>query len=101
VRTRGEEWRSGTPPGRKKDWNSMTTDDKTLWKTLQKYTPRKRWVALADIFAIVQRRTDLDTGDLERTNSRSGTPRWKSNIRRILHSKQRDGSIRGRKTQEE
>jgi hypothetical protein len=74
------------------------TDDRTLWKTLQKYIPRKQWVALTEILLIVQRRTMLDTDDLERAK-RSGTPRWKSNVRRILHSKLREGCVRARKQQ--
>jgi hypothetical protein len=75
------------------------TDDTTLWTTLRKYVPRKRWIAIADIFLIVQRRTILDTEDLGQTNSRSDVPRWKSNIRRILHSKRREGAVRARKRQ--
>jgi hypothetical protein len=74
------------------------TDDNALWKTLREYIPRMKWMALTEILLIVQRRTKLDTDDLERTR-RSGTPRWKSNVRRILHSKRREGSIRVRRHQ--
>jgi hypothetical protein len=75
------------------------TNDTTLWTTLQRHLPRRRWIAIADIFLIVQRRTQLDDEDLERISSRSSTPRWKSNVLRILHSKQREGTIAGRKSQ--
>jgi hypothetical protein len=74
------------------------TNDNALWKILQRYIPRKKWMALTEIFLIVQGRTRLDTEDLERTK-RSGKPHWKSNVSRILRSKQRDGSIRVRKHQ--
>jgi hypothetical protein len=76
------------------------TDDNTLWKTLQKYIPRKQWLALTEILVIVQRRTKLDTDDLELAK-RSGTPHWKSNVRRVLHSKLRQGWVRARKQKAE
>jgi hypothetical protein len=73
------------------------TDDRTLWTTLHKYLPRRAWIPIADIFLIVQRRVVLDAEDKERVNSRSLTPHWKSNVRRVLHFKQKDGTITGRK----
>jgi hypothetical protein len=75
------------------------TNDTTLWMTLQKHLPRRRWIAIADIFLIVQHRTRLDAEDMERKSTRSSTPRWKSNVLRILHTKQREGTIAGRKSQ--
>jgi len=73
------------------------TDDRTLWTTLHKYLPRRAWIPIADIFLIVQRRVVLDAEDMERVNSRSLTPRWKSNVRRVLRFKQKEGTLTGRK----
>jgi len=73
------------------------TDDRTLWVTLQKHLPRRVWIPIADIFLIVQRGVVLDAEDMERSNSRSLTPRWKSNVRRVLRFKQKEGTITGRK----
>ena len=72
------------------------TDDTTLWKTLQKSVPRERWVALSEIFLYVQEAMSLDSDDLKRANSRSGVPRWQANVRRILHAKHLEGTIRRR-----
>jgi hypothetical protein len=74
------------------------TNDSILWGTLHRHLPRKRWIPIADIFRIVQHRIPLDTEDLEHVNSHSKIIRWESNVRRILHSKRRDGTISARKS---
>lgn len=74
------------------------TDDGTLWMTLRKNIPRERWIPIADIFRVVQRSIVLDAEDLKCTNSRSGSLRWHSNVRRILYAKRRDGTVSGRKS---
>jgi hypothetical protein len=73
------------------------TDDRTLWATLHKHMPRRVWISIAEIFTIVQRRVLLDAEDMDCTASRSHTPRWKSNVRRVLRFKQKEGTLTGRK----
>jgi hypothetical protein len=72
------------------------TNDRTLWSTVDKYVPRGKWVAIADIFLIIQQRTLLDTEDLTRVRGRSGSPSWQSNVRKILHRKKREGALASR-----
>jgi len=74
------------------------TNDSILWTTLRRHIPRRRWIPITDIFRIVQHRIPLDDEDLARVSSHSEVPRWESNVRRILHSKQREGTLSGRKS---
>jgi hypothetical protein len=74
------------------------TNDSALWITLHEHLPRKTWVPITDIYTIVQHRIPLDEEDLESRNASSGSPCWKSNVRRVLHSKQREGTLLGRKS---
>jgi len=74
------------------------TNDATLWMTLHEHLPRSTWIPIADIYLIVQQRLHLDAEDMECLNMRSLSPRWKSNVRRVLYTKKRDGTISGRET---
>jgi len=74
------------------------TNDGALWIALHEHLPRKTWIALADIYMIVQHRILLDDDDLACVNSRSRRPRWKYNVCRVLHSKQREGTLLSRKS---
>jgi hypothetical protein len=75
------------------------TDNLTIWKALQRHIPKMRWVPLSEILATVQIQIHLDEEDLDRVRSRSGTPRWESNVRHLLWMKRQTGSIRGRESQ--
>ena len=72
------------------------TNDTTLWSTLDKYVPRGKWVAIADIFLIIQQCTLLDAEDLKRVGFHPGSPWWQSNVRRVLHRKKREGALASR-----
>ncbi len=72
------------------------TDAKTIWGILQRHLPKKTWIPLAEIFSTVEIHVALDDEDKARTGSRSGKPRWKSNVQRILRIQERAGTIRGR-----
>jgi len=74
------------------------TDDKALWTTLRRHLPRRTWIPIADIYDIVQNRVRLDAEDLDCRLSRSATPRWKFNVRRLLRSKHREGRLMRRMT---
>ncbi|HUI63429.1 MAG TPA: hypothetical protein VL126_01205 [Bacteroidota bacterium] len=75
------------------------TDNATIWKAMEMYLPKRTWIPLSDILATVQARIPLDQEDLERLGSRSGSPRWESNVRRVLRTKARTGNLRSRKSQ--
>lgn len=74
------------------------TNDMMLWSTLHEHLPRGKWIAITDIFLIIQQRTLFDAEDLKCVNSRSKAPWWKSNVRRILHNKLKEGTLCSRKT---
>jgi hypothetical protein len=73
------------------------TDNTTIWKALQKHLPKKRWISLEDILTTVHTRIFLDEEDLDRARSHSGTPRWETNVRRLLRMKTLMGSVRSRR----
>ena len=73
------------------------TDNAIIWDALQKFLPKRIWIPLPDILATVQARIRLDQEDLDRSGSRSGKPRWETNVRRLLRTKARAGSLRARK----
>ena len=75
------------------------TDNATIWKAMATYLPKKTWIPLSEILATVRARVPLDKEDLECRGSRSGPPRWESNVRRMLHTKTRTGILRSRKSQ--
>lgn len=58
---------------------------------LYEAAPRDRWLALADIYALVESRHDLDSEDLRPVSDRHPQPRWKRNVRAVLQDiKNRD-----------
>ncbi len=75
------------------------TDNTTIWNTLQKHVPKREWISLSEIFTVVQARILLDAEDLDRASSRSKTPRWEANVRRLLQLKVHTGFVRSRKKQ--
>jgi hypothetical protein len=75
------------------------TDNDTIWKAMEMYLPKRTWIPLSDILATVRARVPLDQEDLERRGSRSGSPLWESNVRRVLRTKARTGNLRTRKSQ--
>jgi hypothetical protein len=73
------------------------TDNATIWKSLQQHLPRRTWIPIARVFAAVEQYVALDGEDLK--YSRSERPRWKSNVRRLLRTKERAGRVRARESQ--
>ena len=72
------------------------TNDATLWATLRRHLPRKTWVPIGEIYVIIQRHVPLDDEDLGSRVSAPVSPRWKGNVRRLLRSKHRDGTLMSR-----
>lgn len=75
------------------------TNDTTLWATLRKHVPRRKWVSLQEIYQIVQRNVALDAEDLGCRSTHPASPRWKRNVRRLLHAKRHDGTLKSRVSQ--
>jgi len=76
------------------------TDNATIWKALGMYLPKRTWIPMSDILATVRARLPLDKEDLEPRGSRSGSPRWESNVRRVLRTKVGAGRLRMRKSKQ-
>jgi hypothetical protein len=73
------------------------TDDKTIWKALQEYLPKGRWIPLGEIFTTMRTRLRLDAEDLVRSSSRSPRQHWEVNVRRLLRLKMRTGGVHVRR----
>ena len=80
---------------RKEVW--AVTDNTTIWNMLQKHVPKRKWITLSEILTVVQARILLDAEDLGRASSRSRTPCWEANVRRLLRLKVHTGIVRSRK----
>jgi hypothetical protein len=72
------------------------TQDTILRETLTKHLPRRRWIPIADIYTIVERRMLLDAEDRTCSGSRRPDPRWHTNVRRILNRMRREGRLLSR-----
>jgi hypothetical protein len=73
------------------------TDDKTIWKALQEYLPKGRWIPLGEIFTTIRTRLLLDREDLVRSSSHSRRLHWEVNVRRLLRLKTRTGGVHVRR----
>lgn len=72
------------------------TQDSRLWDTIHRNLPRRQWVPIAEIYAIVEQRVLLDDEDRVCSGIRAPVPHWHRNVRRILYQKQREGTLMSR-----
>jgi len=72
------------------------TDNGTIWRTIRENLPKQTWVPIADIYRAVEVHTLLDAEDLDTSLSRSGIPRWRTNVRRVLLAKRDGGRVHTR-----
>lgn len=70
------------------------TPSNTLWATVQRHVPKRRWVSTGEILSIIESHSTFDHDDL--TLHSSNLPRWKLNVRRLLQQKKKDGTLKGR-----
>ncbi len=64
-----------------------------IWDCIRQHLPRKRWVSIGDIYALVQTRLRLDREDHEPQSPSSDIPKWKRNVRNVLQYRKRTGEI--------
>ncbi len=69
----------------------------TIWSILQSHVPKGQWVPLARIYGIVESHWTMTQEDLATRKAVSGVPAWKVRVRRVLESKIKEGSVRGRR----
>lgn len=64
-----------------------------IWDCIRAHLPRRRWVPLEDIYALVQARLHLDREDQEPQAPTSPIPKWKRNVRNVLQYRKGTGDI--------
>ena len=64
-----------------------------IWDCIRAHLPRRRWVPLEDIYALVQARLRLDREDQEPQAPTSPIPKWKRNVRNVLQYRKGTGDI--------
>ena len=73
------------------------TNNEILWKAMQENLPKRTWIPVGDIFAMVKQQLVLDDEDLASISRPSSSPRWKVNVRVLLRQKQESGTVRTRR----
>jgi DNA mismatch endonuclease (patch repair protein) len=63
------------------------------WRILDEYSPRGDWLSLAEIYEIIQSRTELDSADRSAMSERNRSPRWKRTVRNVLQRKKSVGAV--------
>jgi hypothetical protein len=64
-----------------------------IWDCIVSNLPKSRWVALNDIYTLIERNFNLDTEDYEWQSPSSEVPKWKRNVRNVLQYRKRTGEI--------
>jgi hypothetical protein len=82
----------------RKEFHMIT--ERTIWRIIEKYMPRKEWVSTAEMNHIVEMYGNLGDEDWQPLSSRSKTPSWRVRVRRVLANRIKEGIIRSRKRME-
>lgn len=64
-----------------------------IWECINKNMPRGEWVALDDIYTLVEKNIELDNEDYEWQSPTSDIPKWKRNVRNVLQYRKKTGEI--------
>ena len=64
-----------------------------IWTCIIRCLPKRRWVALADIYSLIERNVCLDKEDFEKQSPDSESPKWKRNVRNVLQCKKKNDEI--------
>ena len=55
-----------------------------IWNIIQTNMPRGSWVALSEIYQLIEVHGDLDAEDFDWQSPTSDVPKWKRNVRNVL-----------------
>ena len=72
----------------------------TIWNVMQDHVPKKQWVPIDRIFAIIESHCVLDKEDLKIHVRAPKNPHWRTSVRRVLDVKKKSGEILGRRRDE-
>ena len=64
-----------------------------IWAIILDRMPRGQWVALSEIYRLVERYGDLEKEDFEPQSPTSDIPKWKRNVRNVLQYRKGTGEI--------
>lgn len=71
----------GARPVRQDTW---VLTSRRVWEILIDFAPRDRWLALHEIYDLIDGHVELDDGDRTGVGSGSGSARWKRTVRNAL-----------------
>ncbi len=52
---------------------------------MKRHMPKRQWRDLQDIYRLIERNLDLEEEDHEPEAPTSSLPKWKRNVRKVLH----------------
>ena len=64
-----------------------------IWECIKKNMEKGKWVALDDIYRLIEEHINLDDEDYEWQSPSSDIPKWKRNVRNVLQYRKRAGKI--------
>ncbi len=64
-----------------------------IWHCILANMPRGSWIALDDIYTLVEQNLSLDAEDYEWQSPTSDIPKWRRNVRNVLQYRKRTGDI--------
>jgi hypothetical protein len=65
-----------------------------IWDCIRNDLPKGRWIALGDIYSLIEKNINLDEEDYEWQSPTSDIPKWKRNVRNVLQYRKRTGEIK-------
>lgn len=64
-----------------------------IWTCIKKKMTKRYWVALDDIYRLIEENISLDEEDYEWQSPSSDIPKWKRNVRNVLQYRRKTGEI--------
>ena len=64
-----------------------------IWNCIKNGLPKCQWVALDNIYRLIENTLNLDKEDCEWQSPSSDIPKWKRNVRNVLQYRKNTGEI--------
>jgi len=64
-----------------------------IWDCIRNNLSKGRWIALGDIYSLIEKNINLDEEDYEWQSPTSDIPKWKRNVRNVLQYRKGTGEI--------
>ena len=64
-----------------------------IWDYIRSKLPKGQWVALEEIYRLIERNLHLDDENHEWQSPSSEVPKWKRNVRNVLQYRKKSGEI--------